>query len=134
MAAADEFLIDLFVTRFAIACSHLRGKRETVVFFLGLFGRRLVTIEASHALGCVLAHLKLMDDGVLLAGVAFGALAGGAHEVGAGLLNFSTRSGAVYQESSKNEREGDYQRNEDRTKWHLSLPKDRERGEDRSGQ
>jgi hypothetical protein len=112
MAAANEFLIDLFVTGFAIAGCHLGGKREAVVFFFGLSGRGLMTIEAGHALGGVLAHLEFMDDRVLLAGMAFGAFAGGADEIGGGLVEFTTRPGAVNQESSENQREGDDERSE----------------------
>jgi hypothetical protein len=51
---------------------------------------RLMTIEAANALAGVLAHLVFMNDGVLLARMPFGALAGGFDEVRVGLVGLNT--------------------------------------------
>jgi len=53
---------------------------------------RLLTIEAADALTSVLAHFIFVDDGILLAGMAFGALARGLSEVRVGLIRFNSRT------------------------------------------
>jgi hypothetical protein len=40
----------------------------------------------------VLAHFIFVDDGILLAGMAFGALARGLNEVRVGLIRFNART------------------------------------------
>ena len=70
-------------------------------------GGGLVAIEAVDALLRVGAHLVLVDDGVLQAGMALGALARGANEVGGGLVGFGWRALAVDEERGQDQREGD---------------------------
>ena len=67
----------------------------------------------------MLAHLVFVDDRVLRAGVALGAFAGGAHELGAGLLGFDRGPGAIDEEGRQDQGEGNDDGEENRAKRHL---------------
>src|SRR5215813_7398272 len=75
--AAHELLVDLFVAGAAVGGRNVRRDDKAVVIltisFLSFLG--LMAIEAVDALRGVLAHFIFVDDGILLAGVAFGAFA-----------------------------------------------------------
>jgi hypothetical protein len=55
----------------------------------------------------VLAHFVFVDDGKLLAGMTFGALAGGFDKIGVGLVRFNAGTGALDKKRSQNQREAD---------------------------
>ena len=114
VAAADKFLVNLFMADAAVCGRYVRGDDEPVViefvFFLALL--RLVTIEAVDAVGGVFAHLEFVDDRVLLAGVAFGAFPRGLDERGVGLIDLGVGAGALDEESGDNHSAGDDQGDE----------------------
>ena len=98
MPAMEELLVDPFVTAPAISSGELGGDDESVMIFLFLSGRGLVALKAIDTLFGVRAHLVFVDDRVLRAGVALGALSGGADEIRRGLLGIEFRSGAIDKE------------------------------------
>ncbi len=78
--AVQKFLIDLFVASAAIAGGDVAGGDDEAVMVFGLLsGRGLMAVEAIHAAFGVLAHFVFVNDGVLGARVAVGALAAGAN-------------------------------------------------------
>ena len=95
MPAVQELLVDVLVAAAAIAGGELGGNDEAVMVFLLLSGGGLMAVEAVDALSACSAHFVLVDDGVLGARVAFGALAGGADEFRAGLVGFDFGAGAI---------------------------------------
>ncbi len=79
VAAVQKFLIDLFVASAAVAGGDVAcGDDEAVVVFGFLSSRGLMAVEAVYAALGVLAHFVFVNDGVLGARMAVGALAGGA--------------------------------------------------------
>src|SRR6476661_3229598 len=118
MAAPQKLLIDRLVTAPAIAGGQCRHDREAVMLLPRLRSRRLMTIEAGDAALGMPAHLVFMDDGVLLAGVAFRALARRTNGGRRRLLDLDARAGPIDQEGAHDEAEGDDDRNEDRTERH----------------
>lgn len=116
MAAAKELLINIFVAAAAIPCSQFRRDHETVMIFLLLSGRGLVTVETVHALPCMGAHFVFVHDRVLGTGMAFGALSGSAHEGGTGLISLNSRPRTVDQECGKYQRECNHDSDEYRPK------------------
>src|SRR5579859_1591452 len=132
MAAAEELLVDAFVAAAAISRGELGGDDEAVVVFLVLSGRGLVALKAVDAFAGVRAHLVFVHDGVLGALVALGAFSGGADQSGRGLFGFHLGTGAIEEKRSKDQREGDDEGEEDRTKRHwlplgMSAPRPRTR-------
>ena len=73
--AVQKLLILLIVTTPAVGGRHRFRDLEAVMVHLVLMFRRLVAVEATDTFLGVHAQFVLMDDGVLLLGVAFGALA-----------------------------------------------------------
>lgn len=107
MAAVKELLIDAFVATTAIASGEFGGDDESVMVFLFLACGGLVAVETVDALAGVGAHFIFVDHGILCASMALGAFAGGANEIGTGLVRFDFGAGAVQQEGSKNQGECD---------------------------
>jgi len=68
---------------------------------------RLVAVETVDAFRGVLAHFVFVDDGILLAGMTFGALAGGFDKIGVGLVHFNAGTGALDKKRSQNQRQAD---------------------------
>ena len=123
VAAVEKFLIDLFVASTAIAGRDVaRGDDETIVVFGFLSLGGLVAVEAVDAALGVLAHFVFVNDGVLGARVAVGALASGADELGARLFGFRFGARAINEEGSDNHRESDGDSDEDVTKGHDHPP------------
>ena len=106
MPAVEKLLVDVFMAGAAVAGGELGGNGKAVVVFFLLIGGGLVAIEAVHTFLGVGANLVFVDDGVLSARVAFGALAGGAHEICAGLVAFDFGAGALNQECGDYEGKG----------------------------
>jgi len=121
VAAAREFLVDLFVAGAAIARSHLSGDYEAVVILFLLTLRGLVAVEAGNAFPGVLAHLKFMNDGILLMRMAFRAFAGGHDELRVGLVHLNAGPSPLDEESTKNQSEGDDEGDEHISKRHYVL-------------
>src|SRR5262249_51215093 len=117
-AAAQELLVDRRMAAAAVPRRELRHDREPVVLHALLRGRRLMAIQTIDALAGVPAQLVFVDDRVLLAGVALGALAGGADERRRRLGGLDARPRAIDQEGAHDEREGDDHGNEDRPERH----------------
>ena len=80
--------------------------------------RRLVAVEAVDALLGVDAQLVLVDDGVLLLGVALGALARRPDEGRGRLLRLGRRAVQVDEKAGQDQAEADDEGDEDRTKGH----------------
>lgn len=81
--ASHKFLINLLMADAAVCrcdmCRNLKSIMINLVFLLAFL--RLVAIEAGYALRCVLAHLKFMHDGVLLARMALRTFTGGLYKI-----------------------------------------------------
>src|SRR5262249_51345473 len=93
---------------------------EAVVVRLVLLLGRLVAVEAVDPFAGVDAQLVLVDDGVLLLGVALGALPRRADERSVGLLGLHPGPGPVNQEPGDDQPKPDDQGNEDGTERHGS--------------
>ena len=119
MAAVQKLLIDGLVTASAISGRQLRRDHETVMIFLFLASRGLVTVETVDAFAGVGAHLVFVDDGILRTGVTLGTFPGGTDKVRVGLLGFDLGTCAVQQESSEDQRKGDDDRQKDGTERHF---------------
>ena len=115
MAAAEELLIDLFVTSAAVAGSDRYWYDESMVLFFLLPLLRLMAVQARNSLRGVLAQLVFMDYGILLVGVAFRALACGFNEVCGRLIDLNAGPRSMQQESAQNEGEGNSNRDKNRT-------------------
>src|SRR5437867_11571040 len=81
----------------------------------------LVALQAVHALLGVDTHFVLVDDRIMLPGMALGALAGRLNEALAGLVRLESRPLPVEQVSCQDQAEADDQRDEHRTKGHRHL-------------
>jgi hypothetical protein len=92
-----------------------------VMVLLFLVGGGLMAVEAVDALDCVPAHFVFVDDGVLRAGVTFGAFAGSTDESGARLLAFDYGPGALNQKGCDDEGEGNDPCDENGSKGHEHL-------------
>jgi hypothetical protein len=112
----EELLVDAFVTAAAIAGSEFGGDDKSVMVFLFLPGRGLVALKAIDALFGVGTHLIFMNDRILRAGVALGALSCGTDEIRSGLLCIKFRAGAIDEEGRDDESKGDDDCDEDGTK------------------
>ena len=77
-----------------------------------------MAIKTSHAFVGMPAQLIFVNDGILRAGMAFSALAGGSDKLSAGLLGFGLRTGAVQQKSCQHQAESDNDRDKNRSKRH----------------
>lgn len=97
MTAAQKLLVNSFVARPAAARREVVADHKAMVIDLLLTGRRLMTVQASHALLCMRRHLVLVHNRVLKARVALGALARGTHKIRRWLLSFDSRPGMVDQ-------------------------------------
>jgi hypothetical protein len=98
MPAAQELLINLFMTCAAVSGGEGCRNHKPVVFGLFLPGGRLMALKAIYPPPGVQAHLVLMHDGILRPGVAFSALARGADQFRAGLFSLHPRARTVYEE------------------------------------
>jgi hypothetical protein len=78
VSAAQELLVNGFVAAPAIPGCELGGDHETMMIFLLLILRRLVTLETIHALSSMSAHLIFVNHRILCAFVALRAFARGA--------------------------------------------------------
>ena len=116
MSAAHELLIDLFVTRAAVGGRHSRGDDETVMVLAMLSRRRLVALQAINLALGVNAQLVFVDDGILLIGMAFGALARSPDEGRRGLVRHQMRPIPVQHERCNDQGRPDHERDEDRAK------------------
>src|SRR5690242_19713624 len=76
------------------------------MIFPFLARRGLVAVKAVHSLARVNAHLVLMNDGILRAGMAFRAFSRGANQIRAGLFRFNAGTGAIEKECRQYESEG----------------------------
>ena len=115
MAAAEELLIDLFVTSAAVAGSDRYWYDESMVLFFLLPLLRLMAVQARNSLRGVLTQLVFMDYGILLVGVAFRALACGFNEVCGRLIDLNAGPRSMQEESAQNEGEGNTNRDKNRT-------------------
>jgi hypothetical protein len=122
MTAAEELLVLLLVTGTAIASGEMFGDDEAVMIELVLTCGWLMAIETVDAFARVGRHFELVDDGVLEAGVTLGALAGGADEIGGGLLGLNAWARKVNEEGRNDERETDGDSNKDRAERHAAGP------------
>src|SRR6185437_6510189 len=80
MTAAQELLVDGFVTGAAICRAYLGVDDKSVVIGAGLARRHLMAIEAGDTLFGMFTQLVLVNDGILKIAMAFGALAARAHQ------------------------------------------------------
>jgi hypothetical protein len=103
----------------AVSCGQLRGDYKAMMVFLVLPRSRVMTVKAADALLGVHAQLIFVHNGVLRALVAFGALAAGSHEVGAGLFGFDFRARPVNQEGCQNQGKSNNYRHKNRSKRHV---------------
>src|SRR5262249_7642737 len=126
VAAPQEFLIDGVVARAAVAGRELRDDGEAVMILTLLSGSRLMAIEAVDALSRVRAQLVFVDDRILLGRMALGALAGGPHEGGGGLLDVHPWPRAIDHERADDESERDDDRDEHRAERHSDSIKPRD--------
>jgi hypothetical protein len=123
MTAVQKLLVNLFMAAAAIARrqSHTRN-HKSVMIFLVLPRRRLVALQAVHALLRVFAHLVFMHHRILQPRVALGALPRSPDELCAGLFGFHPRSGTIDKKCSKNKGKCDDHRDKDRAKRHRKPP------------
>jgi hypothetical protein len=117
----EELLVNAFVAGAAISGGELGRDGEAVMVLFFLVGGGLVAVEAVDALGCVPAHFVFVDDGVLRAGVTFGAFAGSTDESGARLLAFDLGPGSLNQKGCDDEGEGNDHCDEHGSKGHEHL-------------
>jgi hypothetical protein len=74
MAAAEKLLINVLMAAPAISCRKTGDDSESIVFFALLLARWLVAVEAINAPLGMLAHFVFVNNRILRARVAFGAL------------------------------------------------------------
>ena len=103
---------------------YVRRNLKSVVlnlfFFLALL--RLMTIQASHALRCVLAHFEFVNDRILLPRMAFCTFARRLYKFGIGLVGLNARPRPLYEKCAQNERKRDNNCNKYGTKRQMHLP------------
>src|SRR5579863_9928505 len=116
VAAAQKLLINAFMTGSAVTCGQVGTDYKAVVIDFLLVRARLVAIQAIHALLRMSRHLVFVDDRVLKPCVALRAFTGCAHEIGCRLLCFNLRARPIDEEGRENERKGNDNGNEHRTK------------------
>jgi len=120
VAAVQELLVDRFVAAPTIAGCEFGGDHESVMIFLLLTLRGLVTLKAVNALTGMCAHLVLVNDRILCALMTLGTFAGGADEFRTGLCRFDLRAGSVQKEGGNDQRKRDYNGNEDGAEGHTA--------------
>ena len=121
MTAAQVLLVDRLVAGAAVGGRHAGGDDEAmmVVAFLSIGG--LMTLQTVDLLACVNAQLVFVDDRILQVGVALGALAGGAHEFGGGLLRYHARPIPVDRVSGHQQGSADDKSDKHGSKGHVIL-------------
>src|SRR5262245_41680814 len=114
VAAAEELLVLRLVAPAAVRGRHGLRNHEAVVFDVPLVLRRLVALQAAHALGGVGAQLVLVDDRVVPRGVTLRALPRRADQLRRGLRRLAGRALAVDQKPGEYQPEADHESAKDR--------------------
>src|SRR5262249_17294262 len=105
--AAQELLILRLVAASAIVGRHGFREYEAMMVLPLLIALRLMALQATHALGGMSAHLVLVDNRVVLLGVALRTLAGRAYHRSVGLRGFDARPLAVDEKAAEHKAEAD---------------------------
>lgn len=113
MTAAQELLVNRFMTGTAVAGSEARCYDEPVMVLALLSRLGLMAFEAIHALLAVNAHFVFMDDGILGTVMTFGALSCRSYEARVWLICFDLGPATVDQECPEHERKPDHDCEED---------------------
>jgi len=118
MAAAQKLLINTFVTASTVCRSQVCGDHKTVMIVSLLVFRRCVTLQAAYGLAGMSAHLVFVNYRILLLRVTLSAFTGGPYKRCVRLVRFDRRPLAIHQKCADNQREGDYNSDKNRSKWH----------------
>lgn len=120
VAATQEFLIDAFVARAAIAGSQMCADREAMMVDFLLAWSRLVAVEAVDALFRMGGHFVFVHYGVLETCMALCTLSRSPDKVGGRLCSFDARALSIDEKCRHDQRKSYNHCQENRAKRHAS--------------
>ena len=119
MSAMEILLVDRGVAGSTVAGRESLGDEKALVLDVLLMIGWLVAVETGDALASVSAQFVLVDDGLLLPGMAFSAFAAGTHQVSRRLIGLLQRPLAIDQESSQHQTEANNESDEHGAERHV---------------